>query len=234
MVRGAERARGEQPACVQARDAVDPRDLDCLGAAHRRQDRRQPPREHRFARPRGTLEQHVVAAGGRDLQRHDCDRVSSYLGEVGLGDAADRWRRSRKRRQLSTADDVCRVDEARGGGDLDALDERRLAGALARDDQPCQTCAPRSLGHRERARAVAQLAAERQLSEHRVGAQRRRRHLAARGQHGQRQGRVEPWPDLAQERRREICRDPRLRELEARVQNRGTNPLPRFPHRGVP
>ena len=36
-------------AVVQARDAVDPRDLERLGARERRQDRRQPPREHRLA-----------------------------------------------------------------------------------------------------------------------------------------------------------------------------------------
>ena len=91
----------------------------------------------------------------------------------------------------------------------------------------------RALGHRERARRVSQLAAQRQLAEHRIPLQRARRDLAARGQYPERERGVEARTDLAQERGCEVRGDPRLRKLEARVHDRRANPVARFAHRGV-
>ena len=68
-----------------------------LGAGHRRQDRRQPPREHRLAGSRRPLEQQVVAAGRRDLERQHRRGVAAHVGQVGLVGrvaAADRARRA--------------------------------------------------------------------------------------------------------------------------------------------
>jgi hypothetical protein len=42
-----------RPVAGEASDAVDPRGLNRLGEGHRRQDRGQPPGQHRRARPRG-------------------------------------------------------------------------------------------------------------------------------------------------------------------------------------
>ena len=63
VVRRAERARGDEPAAVvQAGDRVDARDLDRLVGRQRRQDRRQPAREHR------------LAGAGRAVQVAGCGR----------------------------------------------------------------------------------------------------------------------------------------------------------------
>ncbi len=46
-------------------------------------------------------------------------------------------------------------------------------------------------------------------------------HLTARGEHPKRQRRIESGADLAQERRREVRRDPAIWEREAGVEDRG-------------
>ena len=56
--------RGKQP-----RHGVDARHLQRLLAHERRQDPWQPPREHRLARSRWPLQEQVVGAGRRDLER---------------------------------------------------------------------------------------------------------------------------------------------------------------------
>ena len=71
VVRRAER-RPYRPAAApreQARDRVDPRHLERLVAVERRQDARQPAREHRLAGSGRPGEQQIVPAGRRDLQR---------------------------------------------------------------------------------------------------------------------------------------------------------------------
>ena len=126
-----------------------------------------------------------------------------------------------------------RGPETRHADDLQSADERRLTGPFARHDQSLQPGAARSFGDRQRARRVAQLAAERQLAEHRVGPERLARNLIARGEHAERERRVESRADLAQERRREVGGDPRLGELEPGVVDRRADPVSRLPHRGV-
>ena len=106
---------------------------------HRRQDRRDPPREHRLAGPRRALEQQVVAAGGGDLERQQRRGVAPDVGQVGLG-AARAARASADGAGSggggAPREHVRRGPQARHAGDLEPFDERRLAGALARDDQP--------------------------------------------------------------------------------------------------
>jgi hypothetical protein len=55
VVRGATRASGHHRRASpgEAGDAVDARGLDSLGKGHRRQNRDEPPRQHRLARPGG-------------------------------------------------------------------------------------------------------------------------------------------------------------------------------------
>ena len=71
------RARAEQPG-----DAVDFGDVERLGGRHRRQNRRQPPREHRFAAAGRSDEHDVVSARGGDLERALRDRLPFHVREV--------------------------------------------------------------------------------------------------------------------------------------------------------
>jgi hypothetical protein len=59
---GAEWPGGDQGGAVSgaAGDAVDPRGLDGLGAAHRGQDSGEPPGQHRLARPGRAEEEHMM------------------------------------------------------------------------------------------------------------------------------------------------------------------------------
>ncbi len=77
---------GRRPALAAANrapaDARDPRHLDRLALAERRQDRRQPPRRQRLAGARRPDDQQAVAAGGGDLERPPQRRLAAQVGEV--------------------------------------------------------------------------------------------------------------------------------------------------------
>ena len=107
------RAVDEPAARVQAGDRVDARDLDRLGAAERRQDRRDPAREHRLARARRAVEEEVVAAGRGDDDRRQQRVVAADVGEVGRVDAAAS---PALRRELGQ-----RRDLRRAGEDVDGV-----------------------------------------------------------------------------------------------------------------
>ena len=92
----------------------------------------------------------------------------------------------------------------------------RLSRASRDDDQPGQPGALRSLGDGEGTATAPQLAAERELAEHRPVLERLGGHLPAGGQDGRGQREVEARADLAQVRRREVGRDAPQGELEAR------------------
>ena len=181
VVRRAKRALAhELVADVAPGDAVDARHGDRLVARERRQDRGHPPREHRLAGSRRTREQEVVSARGGDRQRADRLRVTADVGQIGL--AAAGRRSGDRRRQLGrrrAAQNRRHLVQVRHAGHLEPVDERRLARALARNDEAGDPGVARALGDAQHAAAVAQLAAERQLAEHRP-ARRARPRAAAR------------------------------------------------------
>ena len=82
-------------------------------------------------------------------------------------------------------------------------------------------------------RASRGAAAQRQLAEHRIAGERLDRDLPARGEHSERERRVEARDRPCAETRGEIRGDPGLRELESRVRDRRPDPVPRLPHRRV-
>ncbi len=87
VVRSAERRHGDQRARrrEQPADRVDPRHLERLLAPKRRQDPRQPAREHRLARAGRPLEQEVVRARRGDLERTASPLLPADVGEIGNG-----------------------------------------------------------------------------------------------------------------------------------------------------
>ena len=96
VVRSAKRRLAEQarPIPEQARDRVDPRDLERLLPGERRQDRRQSSREHRLPGARRPLEQEVVGPGRGDLERAPAALLPADVGEIDAdGHGHDRRRR---------------------------------------------------------------------------------------------------------------------------------------------
>src|SRR5690348_14707065 len=68
----------------QTRDGMNCGDLEGFVLGQWRENRWQPPREHRLARARGTDEQTRMRARGRDLERALGARLSDDVGEVGI------------------------------------------------------------------------------------------------------------------------------------------------------
>ncbi len=105
----AKRARpADQRLQRPAARARDPDRLDRLRGIERWQQRRQPARSHRLARPRRADHDQAVTAGGRDLERVGERRLTAQIGEVReLTDGAvDLERQRRRRRGLVVATDV--------------------------------------------------------------------------------------------------------------------------------
>ena len=84
--------RAERPAVGRARrlasnagDRMDHRDFQKLARGERRQDRRQPLRQHRLARAGRAAHQKIMAAGCRDLERPLGALLSLDVAQIGLG-----------------------------------------------------------------------------------------------------------------------------------------------------
>jgi len=125
------------------------------------------------------------------------------------------------------------VGEVDGAVHRQALDERRLGRSSGGDDQPVEADVPHAFGDGQHAAAGSQLAAERQLPEHREACQSFVRHLTTRGQDAAGDRQVEAGSGLAQGRRREIDGHAFGGELEAGVLDRRPYPLARLAHGAI-
>ena len=98
VVRRAERRpRDERPLAVhETGDGVDPRHLERGAGLERRQDSRQPAREHRLPRARWPAEEDVVPARCRQLERAPGALLPADVGEVGRRSRAVTVRRERR------------------------------------------------------------------------------------------------------------------------------------------
>lgn len=235
MVWGAKGPSGHQAVGVQPGDAVDSRDLERFGPAHLRQYRRQPAREHGLACPGRSLEQQVVPSGRGDLEREDTGRLAPHIGQIwSRGRRNHRRREGRERCGRSPFDDLHRLGQCAYACDLDALDERRLASALARNDQSTNPRRTGALSDGERSGRIAEGPGQRQLAEDDIGLDRLGRDLTAGREHSKRERGVEAGANLAQERGSQVGRDPRLGESEVGVLDRRVHSLPRLPHCRIP
>ena len=152
-----------------------------------------------------------MAAGGGDRQRVDDVDVAADVGEVGVrpGRRDAPQARLGRWRPVTAAQDVGDLGERARADDVEPVDERRLGGALARDDEPVEPLAHGALGDREHAAARPQLAAQRELAEDREALERAGGDLAARREDAARDREVEAGPRLAQVRGREVDGDAR-------------------------
>ena len=201
----------------------------------RRQQPRQPAREHRLAHAGRTDHEQVVAARGRDLERALGVVLPADVGEVrrartrtrlpAVGDGGDGF--------LLSAQHARDPVQRRGADHLEVRHERRLAAVLGRDDQALVTGRPRPERSRQRPTDGPQLAAQGQLAAERASLERLGRHLAAGGEQADGDREVEARACLAHVRGREVHGDPHQRELEPRVLDGRTHALARLPYRPV-
>ena len=118
VVRRSKRTRRERRARrrQQAGHRVDRRHLERLVLGERRQDRRQPARQHRLPRPGRTDQQARVTAGRRDLERALRRVLPDDVGEVGAvvrGRGAIGRLRVHERPTLQRLDQLANRREAR-------------------------------------------------------------------------------------------------------------------------
>ncbi len=214
----------------EAADGMDARDLERLSPRERREDAREPTREHRLPRARRAGQQHVVRTGRRDLESPARSLLAAYVREV---------------RRLRRVERVRRKGLERGRVDLPAKVRDRLGKRAHRDGldacesgfrcrfggahHELQARAPRSLGDCERADHGSDPAVEPELPHRGMAAQPLGWNLARGREHRERDRKVESRPLLAEGRRCEVDRDPACeRPLELRRDDAAPNAMLRF------
>ncbi len=229
VVRRAERpAVGQRAALDFAGDRGDHRDLEELGRCERREDRRQPRRQHRFAGARRADHQQIVAAGRRDFERALGAFLALDVGEVvrGAGDLEDL--RLRPREHLRALEVVGELDERRRGDDLDlrARPSRfRPARGRAHQALAARIGADRGrqdAGHRRHRAVEAELAQNREAGDGIVGNGADRRHQSKRNRQ------IVVAPLLGQIGGRKIDGDAAGRQSEAGCDHCGPDAFARF------
>ena len=208
---------------------VDTRHLERLLVAERRQDPRQPAREHRLARAGRTGQEQVVAPGGGDLERpapRRCPFTSARSGhEVRR---ADRYRGaatgsgSHSPRMYATASARWRTGTGSTPG------QRHLGGRLGGAEHELDPGPSRPLGHDQRSPDRPHPAVERQLADGGVRPERARRNLVRGGEDGERDRQVEAGALLAQVGRRQVDGDAPERPLQLGRDDAAANALLRL------
>ena len=177
-----------------------------------------------------------MAAGRRDLEGPLRVELTAHVGQVEVGRARSRLRRSRGLdglRSPAAVDHVPEPGERGHSDDLEALHERRLGTVLDGDDETPPARFPRPERRRQHATHRSQLAAERELPAHRASLQGLRRHLTAGEEHPDGDREVEARPLLAEAGGRQVDRQPHHRELELGVQERRAHALARLANGAV-
>ena len=199
-----------RPGRQRPRDRVDARHLERLVSRQRRQDARQPPREHRLARSRRAGEQHVVPAGRGELERPPPALLAAHLGEVGQERLLELVAARRRRRTGCPPRPEGRRPPGRGG----ARGRRRFpASAASGADSAAQRSRVRPARRAPSATAIVPATGRTRPSSEssptqRVLEQPVRRELVRAGEHRECDREVEPRPLLAERGGREVDGDP--------------------------
>ena len=219
----------------------DHRDLERGRVVERRQQPGDRPRQQRLARSRRPHEHDAVSAGQRDLEAASCLELAADLRQVGdgprhrdrLGRAAvdgtlaaqlDPRPAHRDAPRSPAAHPLHHVADRLDRCQLDPLDQPRLGRGGGRHHDPPVAPPREGVDHRQDPGHRADLAAERELADHRpadaVGPD-----LLRAEQDPQRDREIERGARLAQLGRREVDGDAARRVLEAGVAQRAADPF---------
>ena len=233
MVRVAKRPLAQQSAAAQtAGDRLDHAEFERLGRFERRQDARQPRRQHRFARAGRSDHQQIVGAGGGDFERAFGALLALHVLQVEAGGARRRQFRLGRRQQLRALEMVDDRQQVRRRDDLDLAGPGRLAAARARADDAGVARRGRERGDQD-AGHRRQRAVERDLAERDVAGQLVLRQNLHFGEQPERDRQIEMAAFLEDVGRREVYRDAARRQRETERRQRGAHPLARLGDRLV-
>ena len=235
MMGAAEGAMGHQRVAGlrQPRHGVDLRGLEGLLPGHIRQDGGQPPGQHGLAGAGGAHQQHIVSAGGGDLQRTLHVLLSHDLGEVRHGQRLAGGLPPLRRRDERLAPEM-----RQQLGDIfhrihgDTVGQRGLGGVPGRDIELADAAPGGAQGHGQHPRHRAQGAGEAQLPQ-KGGVLRQGRQLLRGRQQPQQDGQIVDRPLLPLVRRSQIHRNAADGEPGAAGLDRRPDPLTGFPHGGI-
>ena len=216
--------------------AVDARHLEHLVVGHVGENGRQPPGEHRLARPGGSDEEDVVRARRGDfegpldvllaLDVFEVDRIDSRSDELALVEAAG----NDLPRLAKQSDDAHDVVE---GIDLDLADEGRLAGVRPGHDDAAEAGLP---GHESDGQSAAhrlEAPVKGQLADEEIFAQARRRDDFEKGEKSEGDRQVEGRSPLSPVGRRQVDGDALGLQVVAAVLEGRPDPLLALPYGGV-
>ena len=221
------RAPRDRAAGEFARERLHHRDLERLARIERRQNAGQALRQHRLARAGRPDHQHVVAAGGGDLERALGGLLSLHVAQVRSVRRLLRELRRRRVQDLHALHVIDERDERRRGDDLDAAGPGRFRSARGRTDQSALLFARGKRGG-QHAGDRRQLRIERQFAERDIVRHLARRQHAHRGQQSQRDGQIVVAAFLGQIGRRQIHRDALIGQRQSDGRKRGAHALLAF------
>jgi hypothetical protein len=137
------------------------------------QDRREPSRQHRLAAARWTDEQHVVRAGGRDLQRPLGVRLPANVREIEIvRDSRGCWRCRGDCDGIGAVEDTDRIAQGRRGEHFEAVDGEGLGVVRERHDERGDSLSPAREPDGQYPTHPLNLAVQSQLAHHRKWADR--------------------------------------------------------------
>ncbi len=226
VVRASERTRGDEASIggEKTGDAVDHRDGERVFEAERRQHRRQTASKHRLATPRGPDEEHVVAAGSRDLESAAPGELPPNFGEIG-----QRGRRlpkgcGRGRVEVLVAGEVpADLIEIVGEPRFDAAGHTGLGAVVARDDRARDAASGRADEVSEQAAHGTNRAGERELADQDQALERAWRNFAERGERSDGNREIERGAAFSQVGRSEVHGDAVLGHEDAEMAEGGAD-----------
>ena len=206
--------------------------LQRFARVQRRQQRRQPLRQHGLAGTGRPDHQQVVAAGSGDLQRALGRFLALHVAQVGRGSCRLRHPRHRRRQHAGALHVIDQRDQRRRRQYVHAAREGRFRSVGGGTDQStiafrCRQRRGQHAGHRRHRRIQRQLP-QRHIVRHLAG-----RDHPHRRQQPQRNGQIVMRAFLGQIGRRQIDGDALERQRQADGGQRRAYPLPAFRHRLV-
>ena len=238
MMRTAKGTRLDEAAAVlqEPRDAVDLRHLKRLLPRHRRQNRRQAPREHRLARARHADHQQVMPSCRRNLQRTLGEELPLHIGKVIRRHfcitCRSRCRFQRKQFRLAQ-EKIVQLAQVFRRIHSDAVNEQRFTAVARRNEDFLEAMLLCPDRHGEHAAHTPKLPLQRKLRRKQGTLHALCWNQPIRRQKPDGDRQIESRAVLSYVRRRKIDRHPRRFEFHARILDRRAHTLTRLLHRRI-
>jgi len=218
-------------------NAVDLRALDRFFERHRRHDRRDPFRQHRFSGPGRADHEQIVAAGDGDFDGALDVSLAFYVGEIDLVVLVSREERSQiaisRGDQRFPPNELESLAEIVDAVDGDSFHHRGFVRVDRRNKDRLFLLPARFQCHRQHAFHGTNAAVEREFPHEAVFFEGGAIQLLGHRDQPERDWQIEAWPFFLNIGRCEIDRRPAARPMVTAVDDRRRDPVLTFFHRGI-